>query len=905
MMRRRAAAWAAALVGTLAMPCAGSRWQVDRARPALPVEYAGCATVLAGPVCVPGPARELSVWVPGDVAGPLDVSGARVLGPALAVQAGRRLRLKLAPRAERLSIGSQEGRFELALGHESPPAWSAEVRELLRAQRVEEALARLTQSLSRGPADERGRVLAALARGELRRGQASVAGDLLRRALVEHRLHGRLLDLVDDTTVLVFTLLFQARRFDEARDLLSALPAGTRAGAEGAYYLDYYGGLLALVTGDVRTALHALGEAARRAERLGLSRLQRAAEQVLAEPLQQLGRRHEAEALLERLWREAPADLPPCERAQLLNAAGWNRLLIRELGDQGPDPLPALEAARTLLNGACAQLPDERSNVELNLVLASLQRGEVAAAHAALATVSMPARPPLHVVLWQREIEARLALAEGRSRRALERYTQLEHLAEASLAWGARWRAAEGRARALQALGEPRAALAAYAEAEQRLDDDIRHVPVQEGRESYLAGHERATRAHLALLLEQGDSEAAWALVHRAHTRIVTAFERGERLAHLTPGARRAWELALSEYRARRDALSAAAGEDWRLPADRLRALGAQRLATQRTLDALLDRAFSALEGGRLPRPAAARAPRAGEALLAFHPLPRGNAALLVDAQGVAVRRVDCQSMGPTPDRLGDCLLAPLAARLRAARHVTLLPYGPLAAVDLHALRLDGVPLLAQRSVSWSLALEARAVVAAPARPVALLVGDARGDLPAARAELAVVAVALGRTGPGWRIERVEGEQATYGQVQARLAHADLFHFAGHGHFGGRAGWESALPLARDAILALGDVLALERAPSLVVLAGCETGRASHESAQALGLAQAFVSRGAQAVLATTRAVDDRSTALLIERFYAHWTAGQTPAEALRQAQLALLRADGHADWAAFRLFEP
>lgn len=905
MTGRRVATLVALVVAVTAMRHDGAGARSPVTSTPWAVEYAGCATVLAGQVCVPTPERQLEIWWPGTSDAPLRVAGARTVGSAVPVQAGRRLRLALDRGAERLTIVGPDGHFDLRLADEPPPPWSEELPALLRAGDLDRATALVQTYAQAASSAERGRALGALARIELRRGRGPAAAVLLRRALLEHRRHGRPLDLVNDTTVLVYTLLFQERGFEEGRALLEGLREARQASAEAAYYVDYYNGLLALVTGDVRSALPALGEAARRAERVGLVRLQRAAEQVLAEPLQQLGRRAEAEALLERLGREAPADLPACERGQLLNTLGWNRLLIREQGEQGPDPLPVLRDARSNLLAGCAGLADERWNVDLNIALAHLQAGDARAAQVALARDPMPATPALHLVLWQHEIEARLALQQGRPRLALARYEQLERLAAATLTWGARWRAALGRAQAWRALGDSVAALAAYAAAEDRLDDDTLTVPLQEGRESFVVGHERATRAHLELLLEQGRLQQAWTLARRSQARIVSALERGERLASLSPAQRRNWDLTLSLYRAQRDVLAAAAGEDWRLPSDRLQALGAQRRATQRALEQLLDRAFAVLQGGRARQIGSARAPRAHEALLAFHPLPRGHAGFLMDTQGLHVERLDCRVEAGHSPRLGACLLGPFAERLRAVQHVTFLPYGELGAVDLQALPFDGETLLDGRSASWSLTLGAPVVSSEPAHPTAVLVGDPRGDLPAARRELVAVGRALERSGKPWRILQLQGAQASYGQVRGHLPRADLFHFAGHGQFAGRGGWDSVLPLAHDAVLALGDVLALERAPRLVVLAGCETGRTTYDGAQALGLAQAFLMRGSEAVLAATRSVDDVTTAALVERFYVALAAGQTPAVALRQAQLALRRADGRADWAAFRLLEP
>jgi tetratricopeptide (TPR) repeat protein len=904
----RSRRWAGLALALVVLVAGIAAWRLRRgqARAPLAAEYAGCAAVLPGPACVPKPERQLGLFVPGGACASPVVAGARLLAPPEDVQGGQRLRLSLAPDAARLTIDCGGGRFDLLLAHEPVPAWFAEARAALRSGQADAAVERVRQAVSAGPAAEQGRALSTLARLELRRGQAERAADLLRRALRDHRQRGRTLELIDDTTVLVFTLLFQERRFDEARALLAALPDARETAAEGAYYIDYYAGLLALGTGDMRSALRALGEAGRRAERTGLERERRAAELVLAEPLQLLGRRDEAETLLARLEREAPPDLPACERAQLRNALGWNRLLARELGERGPDPLPALAQAREALQGGCAHLPDEPLNVALNLALAHLQAGDTRAARAALDAAPASAAPPLHLVLWRREIEARLELAEGRAREALARYDALGRLADATLAWGGRWRASLGRARALRASGRPSEALLAYAEAEQRLDDDTLQVPLQEGRESFVAAHERGTREHLELLLEQGRTEDAFALARRARLRILAALQRGARLARLPAEERRAWDGALSEYRARRDALASASAEDWRLPADRLRRLAAERADTRRQLDALLDRAFVLLDRDDAhPGGHAARTPRPGELLLAFHALPQGEVGFAADAQGVSAARLDCLARRPTPAEQGACLLGPFAARVRAARQVTLIISGAFVEVDFHALPFDGAPLIAGRDVVWSLDLPPQPAISGPAAPEALLVGDPRGDLQAARREAAQVEQALRGASRPWNVTRLEGDAAGEAEVRRRLADVDLFHFAGHGLFAGRGGWESTLPLAGSGALAVGDILALERAPRFALLSGCETGRASTEAAEALGLAHAFLSRGSRAVVAATRRVGDEPAAALVQRFYRSWVAGAPPAEALRQAQLALHQADGHADWAAFRVLEP
>jgi CHAT domain-containing protein len=70
-----------------------------------------------------------------------------------------------------------------------------------------------------------------------------------------------------------------------------------------------------------------------------------------------------------------------------------------------------------------------------------------------------------------------------------------------------------------------------------------------------------------------------------------------------------------------------------------------------------------------------------------------------------------------------------------------------------------------------------------------------------------------------------------------------------------------------------------------------------------LGLVRGFLGAGAPSVVATLWRIDDRSSTVLFEKVHTGWARGLDPAEALREAQLALLddrnSATGTADWAA------
>ncbi|MEO1367698.1 MAG: CHAT domain-containing protein, partial [Acidobacteriota bacterium] len=67
----------------------------------------------------------------------------------------------------------------------------------------------------------------------------------------------------------------------------------------------------------------------------------------------------------------------------------------------------------------------------------------------------------------------------------------------------------------------------------------------------------------------------------------------------------------------------------------------------------------------------------------------------------------------------------------------------------------------------------------------------------------------------------------------------------------------------------------------------------------------AFLTAGSRSVIAAVRPVEDRTAATLVQHYYAAWSQGTAPPEALRRAQLELRRQDPAADWASFRLLEP
>ncbi len=124
---------------------------------------------------------------------------------------------------------------------------------------------------------------------------------------------------------------------------------------------------------------------------------------------------------------------------------------------------------------------------------------------------------------------------------------------------------------------------------------------------------------------------------------------------------------------------------------------------------------------------------------------------------------------------------------------------------------------------------------------------------------------------------------------------ATVLHFATHGQFSSNV--DQTFILAWDKPITLYELKDLiekrqqpfRRAIDLLVLSACET--AAGDKRASLGLAGVAVQAGTRSTVATLWSIDDESSSLFMETFYAALSqSGITKAEALRQTQLKLLK---------------
>jgi CHAT domain-containing protein len=133
-----------------------------------------------------------------------------------------------------------------------------------------------------------------------------------------------------------------------------------------------------------------------------------------------------------------------------------------------------------------------------------------------------------------------------------------------------------------------------------------------------------------------------------------------------------------------------------------------------------------------------------------------------------------------------------------------------------------------------------------------------------------------------------------------------ILHFATHGFLDSEHPELSAIVLAKvdqngvekNGLMPLNDIYSLTLSTDLTVLSACQTALGKDVKGEGLvGLSHGFISAGSKSVVASLWKVDDRTTAMLMADFYRSMLKqGMTPAAALRQAKLNMMR---QKQWAA------
>jgi CHAT domain-containing protein len=144
---------------------------------------------------------------------------------------------------------------------------------------------------------------------------------------------------------------------------------------------------------------------------------------------------------------------------------------------------------------------------------------------------------------------------------------------------------------------------------------------------------------------------------------------------------------------------------------------------------------------------------------------------------------------------------------------------------------------------------------------------------------------------------------------QLPLTQYNVIHLALHGYVDPEISDRSALVFAPedsgkdDGLLQVREIRDLRLNADLVTLSACDTGVGPVGEEGVENIVNAFIEAGAQSVVSTLWELQDHSTAELMGNFYARLGRHEGKAEALRQAQLAMLNSGAPPYyWAGFEL---
>ncbi|MGG6294923.1 CHAT domain-containing protein [Leptolyngbya sp. AN02str] len=252
--------------------------------------------------------------------------------------------------------------------------------------------------------------------------------------------------------------------------------------------------------------------------------------------------------------------------------------------------------------------------------------------------------------------------------------------------------------------------------------------------------------------------------------------------------------------------------------------------------------------------------------------------------------------------QLWQLLMEPLIRNLKAQNfsQAILIPAGLLSFVPLHAAWTDDPATPTGRRYAFDeihLTYTPNAKSLTTAQAIAqqtpsyyiLAIDNPRQDLPNSSRE--VVAAIASFPQP----QVLQHDQATVEAILTALPQCHVLHLSCHGTANLNEPLTSGL-LMSDGLLTLRDLLNLKLSGDegsgirLAILSACETGLSGIKNAdEAISLPTGLLQAGVAGVVASLWAVEDRSTMLLLSKFYELWrTKDQEPSKALRHAQIWL-----------------
>ena len=255
----------------------------------------------------------------------------------------------------------------------------------------------------------------------------------------------------------------------------------------------------------------------------------------------------------------------------------------------------------------------------------------------------------------------------------------------------------------------------------------------------------------------------------------------------------------------------------------------------------------------------------------------------------------DFQDIGDTWRSLSSYLIEPVSEYLTEGDLIYFVPSGPLYYLPIHALELNGEPLIKKHPVAYS--------------PSASLInfcknkGSSRLQICASFG--VVFEEEAERVAELFNTKPYNGYSATKDKVLENCTDKDVIHFSCHGYFDNADPLSSGVKLY-DGVLTAREIFDMRLDTELVTLSACQTGLNEWSPGDELiGLTRAFLYAGAPSVVVSLWSVDARSTQELMLEFYKLLKNGADKATALQEAQKRIMKKEEYSHpyyWAPFVL---
>jgi CHAT domain-containing protein/tetratricopeptide (TPR) repeat protein len=282
----------------------------------------------------------------------------------------------------------------------------------------------------------------------------------------------------------------------------------------------------------------------------------------------------------------------------------------------------------------------------------------------------------------------------------------------------------------------------------------------------------------------------------------------------------------------------------------------------------------------------------------------------LRELRGLFEDQNSAQELGPLLARIAQTVWQPVAGKLPSGtRRLVIAPTGFLNYLPFQTLPFSGGPQLIDRFTISYLPSASTLMLLGGAAPLKgdLFLGalgsvqvEGAPPLPGTTAEVDGIA----RVYPGATL--IKEQALTHDAALQALLDHQAVHFATHGIYDVHAPLFSALLTSpasgQPARVSLYELTGMQLKAKLVVLSACESGTGKlMQGDEISGLARTILSAGAKTVVSSLWDVDDASTALLMQQFYAGLHKGKSPAAALRAAALVVRKKYPHPMfWAPF-----